>query len=70
MSERVVENVDVIDLKERLPRGGQRELAKRLGCLPDKISKALDGFVRDPEFMSRLQAEAHKLIREQKSLLT
>lgn len=66
MAETQEVNVELVELKESLPRGGQRELAKRLGCLPDKISKALDGFVRDLEFMSRLQAEAHKLIQEQK----
>lgn len=62
MPETVIENVDLEALKQSLPYGGQRTLAKRLGATPDKISKALDGFIKDPEFMSRLQAEAHKLI--------
>lgn len=51
-------------LKKALPVGGQRELARRLGTFPDKISNAFAGFTKDSDFLTRLVTETRKLIME------
>ena len=52
-------------LKKKLKRGGQRELARRMGTVPARISDAFDGFVRDSEFLGRLVVESKKLLSEE-----
>jgi len=64
MSELMTENVDLATLANTLPRGGKRELARRLGCAPSKISDALDGFCKDRSFIQRLRNEVEKLLKE------
>jgi hypothetical protein len=51
-------------LKKAMPVGGQRELARRLGTFPEKISNAFAGFTKDSDFLTKLVAEARKLITE------
>jgi hypothetical protein len=58
----------LIQLKESLRRGEKRELARRLNTRPSKIADALDGFVKDVDFLSRLQAEIEKIIKERQPL--
>lgn len=54
---------DLNRLRRRLPHGGQRELARRMGVHPNTIMNALSGFASDA-VIGRLVHEAEKLISE------
>ena len=55
-------------MQSQLVRGDQRELARRLGVFPTRVSDAFYGLVRDEEFLARLQAECEKLIKEREAV--
>lgn len=59
----------VIHLKPLLQVGDQRELARRLETYPARISDAFDGFVKDPEFLDRLQAAIIQLLEEREEVV-
>lgn len=56
--------IELRKVKKKLIRGDQRELARRLGEHPNKISDGFDGFLSDTEFLKSLAAESQKLIAE------
>jgi hypothetical protein len=56
-------------LKMLLYRGGQRELARRMDVMPNKIANGFDGFIRDVSFLERLRNETKKLIEERGRVL-
>jgi hypothetical protein len=61
--------IELRKIKQNLKRGDQRALATRLGVIPNRISDGFDGFSSDLKFLSRLQAEAQKLIGERAQLV-
>lgn len=67
MSDYVQKTTELRRLKKLLYRGGQRELARRLGVMPNKVAYAFSGFIKDPEFLGKLVAESKKLIDEKAS---
>lgn len=62
MTDTIQKNIDLADLLNRLPRGSKRKLAVKMGCNPGRITDAIDGFVKDQEFLSRLAKEASKFL--------
>lgn len=54
---------DLNRLRRRLPHGGQRELARRMGVHPNTILNALAGFASDA-VIAKLVQEAETLIAE------
>lgn len=54
---------DLNRIKRRLPHGGQRELARRIGVHPNTIMNALSGFASQT-VLDRLVEEAERLIAE------
>lgn len=64
MAETLDQKTELETLKEKLPRGSMRVLATLLGCSPVKITDAFAGFIKDQDFLSRLQAEAQKMLND------
>jgi DNA-binding transcriptional regulator PaaX len=60
---------DLDRLRRRLPHGGQRELARRIGVHPNTIMNALSGFASEA-VIARLVSEAEALIAEHAAGIT
>lgn len=52
------------EIKPKLPNGAQRELARRLECLPDKVTNSFAGFIQDEIFNTELLNMAKQLLKE------
>lgn len=62
---RISSKIDAIrQLRDLLQKGDQRELARRMGTNPSRISDAFAGLVYNEEFLHRLQNEVVKLLKE------
>lgn len=68
MQELQAKRVTIARLKGKLKDGDQRELARRMDVYPARVSDALNGWVRNLEFLNTLETEIHKLLTEREGV--